>query len=309
VRVLVTGANGFIGSHLVRQLQLDGHEVLSLVRPNSNVQRLQDIPDLQFLYTDLRNIRTVGVNILAFRAETVYHLAWWGGNSSQYIHDAKQVFENASGSLDLLEITAQAGATRFVGFGTCVEYGRYEIPTSETLEPQPQNLYGISKLRVGQLLECASKALDVSFAWVRPFWLFGQQDDIQRLIPIVIDTFSRGLSPKLTAGEQLWDYLYIADAIKALVSLKDHLNATGVFNLASGSSYPIREIVTFIRDKINLNLETGLGTVDYPQGQIMHLQADVRKLQNAIDWKPETSIWQGLEATIRDYQETRERAS
>jgi UDP-glucose 4-epimerase len=225
------------------------------------------------------------------------------------VHDAKQVFENAPGSLDLLEITAQAGATRFVGFGTCVEYGRYEIPTSETLEPQPQNLYGISKLRVGQLLESTSKALNVSFTWVRPFWLFGQQDDMQRLIPMVIDTFSRGLSPKLTAGEQRWDYLYIVDAIKALVSFKDHPNAAGVFNLASGSSNPIREIVTFIRDKINPNLETGLGTVDYPQGQIMHLQADVQKLQTAIDWKPETSIWDGLEATIRDYQVTRERAS
>jgi UDP-glucose 4-epimerase len=307
VRVLVTGANGFIGSHLLRRLQLDGHEVLALVRPNSNVQRLQDISDPRFLYTDLRNIRTVNADILAFRAETVYHLAWWGGNSSQYVNDAEQVFENVSGSLDLLEITVQAGATRFVGFGTCVEYGRYEIPTSETLEPQPQNLYGISKLRVGQLLEAASKALNISFAWVRPFWLFGQQDDIQRLIPMVIDTFSRGLSPKLTAGEQLWDYLYIADAIKALVSLNEHPNATGVFNLASGSSNPIREIVTFIRDKINPNLETGLGAVDYPRGQIMHLQADVRKLQTAIDWKPETSIWQGLEATIRDYQETRER--
>jgi UDP-glucose 4-epimerase len=307
VRVLVTGANGFIGSHLVRQLKLEGHEVLVLVRPNADIQRLHGIPNLQFLYTDLRGIRSVSAGILAFQAEMVYHLAWWGGNSSQYVHDAKQVFENAPGSLDLLEITAKAGATRFVGFGTCVEYGRYEIPTSETLEPQPQNLYGFSKLRVGQLLESASKALNVSFAWIRPFWLFGQQDDMQRLIPMVIDTFSRGLSPKLTAGEQRWDYLYIADAVKALVSLKDHSNVTGTFNLASGLCHPIKEIVTFLRDLINPKLETGLGTVDYPQGQIMHLQADVRKLQTAIDWIPETSIWQGLEATIRDYQETRER--
>jgi UDP-glucose 4-epimerase len=307
VRILVTGANGFIGSHLVRQLQFEGHEVLALVRPKANIYRLNDIPSLRFLYTDLHGIRTVDADILAFQAEMVYHLAWWGGNSSQYVHDARQVFENAPGSLDLLEISARAGATRFVGFGTCVEYGRYEIPTSETLEPQPQNLYGISKLRIGQLLESASKALNVSFAWIRPFWLFGQQDDMQRLIPMVIDTFSRGLSPKLTAGEQYWDYLYIADAVKALVSLKDQSNAIGTFNLASGSSQPIKGIVTFIRDFINPNLETGLGAVDYPQGQIMHLQADVRKLQTAIDWKPETSIWDGLEVTIRDYQKTRER--
>ena len=215
------------------------------------------------------------LQLVEFQADAAFHLAWWGGNSNSFVNDPRQIFENIPGSIELLRLLVLGGVRRFIGFGTCVEYGHFEIPTAETLKPHPQNLYGSSKLQLGILLETLCQKLGISFAWVRPFWLFGEKDDPNRLIPYVISHYQKSLTPQLTPGEQLWDYLYIEDAIDALISLLENSQAIGKFNLASGQVHSLRTVVEFIYDQMCPTVNVGLGSKPYPQGQIMHLQADI----------------------------------
>jgi nucleoside-diphosphate-sugar epimerase len=123
-------------------------------------------------------------------------------------------------------------------------------------------------------------------------------DDGQRMIPYVIQQLLEGKRPKVTTGEQLWDFLYIGDAVKAITQLAATTDAAGVFNLGSGRPRALKEIISLIRDSIDRHLDIGFGEIPYSPNQVMHLEADISKLQSATGWKLETPLEDGLRRTI-----------
>lgn len=302
MRCLVTGATGFIGSHLSRFLLQDGHTVCILIRPQSNTWRINDIlPSVNVIYTDLANIKLVSTEIVDFKPDAVFHLAWWGGNSSKYNNDPRQAFDNIQPSLQLVQLAKDAGAHQWIGFGSCMEYGRYGMPLNEEVIPQPTTLYGISKYCVYLLSKKLCQLNGTRFVWIRPFWLYGPYDDPWRMIPYVVIRLLHQEKPRLTPGNQLWDYLYIEDAIKCIVQLATS-ESEGVFNLGSGQVHTIKSIVEQIRNLIDPYLPLGLGEVNYPPDQIMLLQADISRLRQTIGWSPHTSLTDGLTQTVQWYR-------
>jgi len=299
MRCLVTGATGFLGSHLLSRLLAQGCEVAVTVRERSDCRRIEPfLPRAVQIRTDLAHISESAAQIRSFQPQVVFHLAWTGGNSARYTDDMAQVQANLPGSLDLLQIAAEAGAKRWVGFGSAVEYGTCHGLIAETLVPVPTTLYGISKYALCLVTDkiCALKGLE--FAWVRPFWTYGPNDDALRLIPMLIDTLLAGRCPALTHGEQLWDYLYVDDAVEAIARLGTDTSASGIFNLGSGEAVSVRSVAEQIRDRINPALPLGFGEIAYRHDQVMHLQADITKLTNATGWRPQVRLADGLSRTI-----------
>jgi len=304
MRCLVTGATGFIGSHLTRFLLQHNIQVSILMREESDPWRIRDIlPDVQILQGDLKHIDTLTKQLGKAEFDVIFHLAWYGANSAKYKNTPDQVYENVSGSLALVQLAQKCNAQRWIGFGSVLEYGRYNGVFSESLQPLPDTLYGSSKYAVCMLAQKLCQAYQIRFFWVRPFWLYGPADDPLRLIPFVIQSLLRGQEPALTRGEQLWDYLYIYDAIEAIWLLATHPTAQGIFNLGSGKVYTIRSIVEQIRDLIDPRLSLGFGRVPYAVDQIMHLQADITNLQQTIGWSPQTHLIDGLTRTINWYRQ------
>ncbi len=299
MRCLVTGASGFLGSHLVRQLLVEGHEVLAVVRPGSKSLRLHNIASkVAFAYADLATIPQISGEVKRFGPNVIFHLAWWGGNSNRFVNDPEQIFANIPGTLELVRTAHEVECKCFFFFGTAVEYGAYQIPVRETDAALPRNLYGSSKYAMMQLTEALSTNWGMRFCGIRPFWTYGPMDDPQRMIPYVIRQFLDGDRPRVTAGEQLWDFLYVEDAVKALMALAAAGSAAGIFNLGSGNPRPLKEIITLIRDLIDPRLEIGFGEIPYRPDQVMHLEADITKLCTATGWKPHTSLEEGLRRTV-----------
>lgn len=299
MRCLVTGATGFLGSHLLARLLNQGCEIAVTVREGSNCWRIEPLlPQVTRIQTDLAHISAAAAQVREFQPEIIFHLAWTGGNSARYNDDVAQIRANLPGSLDLLQLAAEVGAKRWVGFGSAVEYGTCSGLISETLTPVPTTLYGISKYALCLMTEkiCSLDSLD--FAWIRPFWTFGPKDDGLRLIPMLIHKLLAGERPALTPGEQLWDYLYVDDAVEAIVRLGMEPAASGIFNLGSGEATSVRSIVEQIRDRIDPALPLGFGDIPYRHDQVMHLQADITKLSNATRWRPQVSLAEGLRRTI-----------
>lgn len=307
MRCLVTGGTGFIGSSLVRLLLKDDAEVALLVRPTSNPWRFEDVlHSLHVITGDLAAIKEAAAAIQKFAPDVVFHLGWYGVGGC-YRNDPAQVAQNLYGSLKLLQLAHDSGCQRWIALGSQAEYGPYDGILTEDLPTRPVTLYGSVKLCVGLLSQKLCEAYGMGFTWLRLLAVYGTMDDREHMIPYVILTLLRGHKPILTRGEQHWDYLYVEDAARAIWQAATNPAAQGIFNLGSGEAHTVRSIVERIRDMIDPSLPLVFGEAPYRSDQIMHLQADISRLQQATGWSPQVSLDEGLQRTVAWFRENERR--
>jgi nucleoside-diphosphate-sugar epimerase len=307
MRVLVTGATGFLGSHVTRALVARGLEVTVCIRPGSDPWRLADVlAQLERVTADLADPEASTRALHQARPEAICDLAWEGvGN--RFHDDARQVSANLKVHLDLILAAARGGCRRWIGLGTQAEYGPQRARIDESCPPAPTTLYGAVKLSVGLIGQRLAAQTGMEFVWLRLFSSYGPMDDPGWLIPSVTLRLLDGARPELTAGTQKWDYLFVEDAAAALVEAVIAPTLGGPFNLGSGRAVAVRDIVQTIRDRIDPALPLGFGAIAYRPHQIMHLEADITRLCQAIPWRPTTSLADGLARTVDWYRDHRER--
>jgi nucleoside-diphosphate-sugar epimerase len=301
MKCLVTGATGFVGSHLVQWLVQQNCQVAVLVRHNSNLWRLQEVvPNLHIIHGDLFSLEQSADQIRQFAPEIVFHLGWVAvGNKRR---DDLAQLQNLNGSLNLLQIAHESGCQCWVGMGSQEEYGSLSGVITENLCEHPMTLYGISKLCTMRLTEKLCALYNIRFIWTRLFAAYGPMGNPDFLVPYVIRSLLSKTKPSLTTGTQKWDYMYVQDAVEAFWQLAQTPDANGIFNVGSGQVHSIREIVECIRDLINPELPLGFGEIGFHQGQPMHWQADISKLEKISGWTPHTGLEQGLTKTIDWYR-------
>lgn len=298
MRSLVTGASGHLGSHLVRRLLDEGFEVVALIRDESDLWRLSDVLErVELIRADLSNIKQAAPAILEAKPEAVFHLAWQGV-TSDFKNDPAQLTANITGSLELFEIARASACKLWVGTGSQAEYGKCDSLLTEETPVNPQTAYGIGKLCVGLLTKKLCELKNIRYVWLRLLATYGPKDDEKHLIPSVIRSLLRGEHLSLTSGEQSWDYLYVEDAAEAIFRTAVTEEAQGVFNLSSGEAHTVREIAERIRNLIDPSASLGFGEIPLRADQVMHLQADIAKLQAATGWTPRTSLAEGLRRTV-----------
>jgi nucleoside-diphosphate-sugar epimerase len=307
MRCLVTGATGHIGSHLVKRLLERNVDVAVLVRPTSNLWRIEDaLCRLQVVRGDLANIHQSSAAIQEFAPEVVFHLGWYGV-SGQHRNDVAQLSQNLYGSIELLRLAYECGCRRWIGLGSQAEYGAYDGILTEDSPTRPATLYGTVKLCVCLLSQKLCEVWKVDFVWLRLLASYGPMDDVEHMIPSVILRFLRSEKPDLTSGEQQWDYLYVEDVAEAVWRAAITPEAQGIFNLGSGEAYTIRSIVERIRDVIDPLLPIGFGDIPYRSDQIMYLQADITRLRQATGWSPRVRLDEGIQRTVEWFRENRQR--
>lgn len=301
MRCLVTGASGHLGSFLTERLVKEGAEVFALVRPDSDLWRLADLVDrITIIRTELGDLSSAAEEITDAGAEVVFHLAWQGVTSASR-HDPAQT-DNVTAGLKLFDVVRHAGCRVWVGIGSQAEYGPSEEILSEDTPEQPVTAYGASKLKLGQLTKQLSESFGIRYVWLRLLATYGPKDDERHLLPSAIRSLLAGERPKLTAGDQRWDYLYVEDAANAIYQTAINKDAQGVFNLASGETHAIREIIERVRDLIDPSLRVQFGEVPYPSDQQMRLGANIDRLVAATGWRPEVGIEEGLKRTVDWYK-------
>jgi nucleoside-diphosphate-sugar epimerase len=232
----------------------------------------------------------------AHQPDVFIHCAW-RGVGGQERNAEFQLAENLPFTRASVELAAATGCRQWVGLGSQAEYGNANRILDETAPTQPTTLYGQAKLAAGNesLALCAKKNL--AAAWLRIFSTYGPGDHPHWMIPHVIREFLNGRPPQVTKCEQLWDYLFVADAARAITSVADG-NISGVFNLGSGDAPSLKSILEIIRAETGAAVSPAYGAVPYRSDQVMHLQADISKLTAATGWKPQVSLEVGLRDTV-----------
>ena len=303
MRVLLTGATGFIGSHVARALLRDGHEIHALIRPTSDTRRIQDIlPKLQTISGDVLEPASLAAHVQRLQPECCVHLAWYV-EAGKYLA-APQNLDYLAASVELAKALSAAGCKRLVGAGTCFEYDTDLGTLSETSATRPRHLYSACKLALYTALEGYSRNTGMEFAWLRFFYQYGPFEDSRRLVPHLINSLLRGETAKLTPGEQVRDFLYIedlADAVSRVVGSK----LTGPVNIGSAQPITVREMALAIGRRLDKPSLIALGAQPYTPQDPMRVVADTSKLQTGTGWRPRFDLDAGLAKTIEYWKRQR----
>jgi nucleoside-diphosphate-sugar epimerase len=299
MRALVTGATGFLGSHLVHLLLAEGDDAAVLVRPESDRGRLADVADrLTVVEAYPGPLKASRAQIAAFAPDTVFHLAWDGVHGADR-DDVGRLSGNVRLSLKLVDLAADLGCTAFVGLGSLAEYGPQSGVIDEDTPAHPTTAYGVGKLAVGLLLEPIARASDMRGVWLRLFSAYGPRDHPRYLIPYVISELLAGRVPHLTAGNQPYDTLYCTDVANALRTAAATGQCRGQYVLASGAAVTVREIAEAIRDIVahgaTLDFDAAAGHTGW--------RGSHQRLTRDTGWSPSVDLPAGLAKTILWWQE------
>ncbi|MBR1723694.1 MAG: NAD-dependent epimerase/dehydratase family protein [Ruminococcus sp.] len=292
-RAVVTGPTGAIGAQLCRQLISEGCRVYAVVRQGCG--RLGNLPDDGALEVVECGLDRLGeLPKLIDGADAFFHLAW---ASARYGRDDMPAqIANISGCIDAVRAAAELGCGVFVGAGSQAEYGRHSEPLRPDTPCFPETGYGWAKLCAGgmSLKEC--RRLGLAGVWLRVLSVYGPFDGEGSLINMMLDSLLAGEPPKLTAGEQVWDYLYGGDAARAFVAAARHGRDGAVYPVGSGEGRQLREYAGTVRDAVAPGVGLQLGAVEYSPQQVMYLKADISALTADTGFRPEVGFNEGIAA-------------
>lgn len=297
MRVLLTGAAGFIGSHVARLALSEGHEVVALVRPSSSLHRIEDVRDrLQILEGDLRDAAALEGRLISAPPNLCLHLAWYAEPGGKCLW-AQENLDCLIGSLAFLHVLRAAGCPRLVIAGTSVEYDTSTGYVSESSRIRPQTLYAASK----QALFLTASNFDVdrwSVATARIFSVYGPWEDPRRLVPYVIAKLLAGEPCELTRGEQIRDYSHVEDAASALWAIAKSA-LVGPVNVASSKPVSVASVAERIGDILGRRELLRFGARPSPPGDPAFLVANTDRLRDEVGWKPHYDLDSGLAHTAR----------
>jgi nucleoside-diphosphate-sugar epimerase len=234
--------------------------------------------------------------------DVFFHLGWGHTDKEGRINPVLQE-ANIKYTLDAVKTASVLGCNTFIGAGSQAEYGRVSGIINENTAIVPEMAYGISKYAAGRLSSLACSDLGLRHIWTRIFSVYGPYNRDDNMIVYCMDKLIKGEKPSLTKCEQQWDYLYSADAARALYLSYEKGKDKAVYNIGGGRTRQLSEYIQIMRNAINPSLELGFGDIPYPEGQVMHLCADISLINRDTGYRPLTDFKQGIEETIKWYRE------
>jgi nucleoside-diphosphate-sugar epimerase len=300
MKILLTGATGFIGSHLARLLVNQGDEVYALVRAGSNLWRIKDIEaQLHVVQGDLLALEQMSAALENIRPEVCIHAAW-DVEPGRYL-TALENLSMLSASLHLASKLADMGCQRFVGIGTCFEYDLSVGYLAEESLTKPQTLYAASKLALQMVTEQLANITGMSVVWLRLFYQYGPYENRQRLVPAVICSLLQNQVVKVTKGTQIRDFLHVEDVVEAIWAVTQS-NLSGPVNIGSGQPVTVQNIVAQIGTILNRPELILWGALAYNPSDPMFICANNRRLIENTAWTPRYDLEQGLRQTVDWWQ-------
>ncbi|MBX9629217.1 MAG: NAD(P)-dependent oxidoreductase [Burkholderiales bacterium] len=297
MRVLVTGASGFIGSRVTRNMLERGHEVVALLAPDDNAPRLADIRDrMTFVNGDLEQEGAAERLVVDAKPEACVHLAWYA-EPGKYLTSERNLPALQAG-IALLQALASSGCSRIVMAGTCAEYDAHCGYLQEDSPTRPETLYAATKLAMCQIGQQLAAANGVKFAWGRIFYLYGPTEDPRRMIPALVRALVSGNEFPATEGEQVRDYLHVDDVASAFGSMLEE-GATGVFNVSSGRPITIRDLMLIAGRLAGRAHLIRFGEVPYRAWEPPVICGSNARLRE-LGWRPRFELEAGL-SDVLDY--------
>ena len=305
-RVLITGSDGFIGSHVTRRLVAEGAEVHALTAEVSSVfpRRLLDLRGKIIIHEgNLMDRGAMDTVARSSKPNYVFHLGAYThvGKSWQRIDECIQA--NIQGTMNLLQAVADQGYERFVNTGTSEIYGDIDVPFREDAVVNPISPYSVSKYAAERFCRLFQRAYGWPIVMLRPFNAYGPAQSPDRVIPEIIVRALRKEQLKMTQGRQTREFNYVEDLADGFVKAATAPDADGeVFNIGGGEEISMRDVATTILDVMGNPIEPQFGALPERPTEIMRMYCDSTKARERLGWAPRHSLREGLEKTIEWYR-------
>ncbi len=298
---IVTGPTGVLGTALVKKLAESAIEVYAVCHPDSSRNNtILQHPLVHKIECDMNFLKKLP-DLIGKPVDAFFHLAWLGTQVNSNRMDMYLQNTNVKYALDSVSVAKELNCKVYVGAGSQAEYGRIDGVIQPNSPCNPISGYGMAKLCAGQMTRALCKEFGIRHIWPRIVSVYGTNDGEKTLVSTIIRTLKKGKSPKLTAGEQLWDYLYSNDAAEALYLMAEHGKAGAVYVLGSGKARPLKAFMKDIRVAVNKDIPLQLGAIPYLPDQAMHLEADISSLTEDTGWRPKTDFRVGIMQTIKSF--------
>jgi UDP-glucose 4-epimerase len=286
MRIFITGGTGFIGKNLVKKLEEQRHSLLLLSQ--------QPLSGINFVEGSLTDISKWKTRIKRFKPDACIHLAW----ESLPDYSAATSIKNLKYGLDLMLMLAEIGCKKFLSTGSCWEYGQQSGKLSEDMALKPLSAFTAAKNSLHWLGAEIAKENNMQFIWTRIFYVYGPGQRETSLIPYLINCARAGKTPEVKSPLAKNDFIYIEDVVGALSLLLKKCKRSGIYNIGSGKSTSVQDIIKTVFNNLNLQYGPTYKSVNSNVSSSDNFWADTSKIKREIGWKPKTTIKEGIKKTI-----------
>lgn len=295
--VIVTGANGFIGKTLVNTLLEKNYHVVALdVRFDDVLANDDRVTCVNVMNKEVFELKC---EIPAEEYICFFHLAWMGTSGPARADYVVQL-NNVKLACDYVALCTQIGCKRVVYASSINEMETYEYLQSDDIEPSGGYIYGSGKLAAHLMGETVAKLNDIEFIPVIITNIYGAGEKSARMIYTSINKLVHKEHCSFTEGYQIYDFIYITDAINSIIAVAEKGKPFNRYYIGSGEPKPLREFLLEMRDIVDPEAELGLGDIPFKGVDISYSQFDLKKVERDTGYENQISFAEGIRMTA-DY--------
>lgn len=294
MKALVTGAAGFVGAVVSRKLLDEGHDAHLLVRPESNLWRLESL-DAPCHAVEFENEDAVRRLLKDVRPEWIFHLAAHGSYSSQ-TNAQRMARVNILGTMNLVHAALEVGFEAMVNAGSSSEYGFTDHAPAEDERTEPNSHYALTKLSQTQFCRFIAKHHDVHIPTLRLYSVYGPFEEPSRFIPTLIAKGLEGRLPPLASPDIARDFVYSADVVDAFLTAatRNDVERGAIYNVGTGRQTTIGEAVSLARAAFAIEAEPVWASMKDRHWDTTTWVADPSKIKKELGWQARVPLEEGF---------------
>ncbi|MDP5275500.1 NAD-dependent epimerase/dehydratase family protein [Chengkuizengella axinellae] len=302
-KAIVTGANGFIGSHVVKELINQNVEVIAVVRsPKSNLIPLAGIKNIKTVYCDLSDIGYLIQKIKDRDIDTFYHFAWEGCAGHSRTNELIQT-QNALWTTNSVKVAKELRCKKFVGAGSIMEKDTFSAVFKHENKPIKDYIYGASKLNAHCLSKTVAAQLDIEHVWGIITNAYGPGDCSPRFINITIRKIIHNEPLVFTKATQIYDFIYITDVAKAFYKIGTSGKPFCNYIIGSSNAKPLKQFIIEMQQTLAPKRELRFGTLPYTGGNISIDQFNTEEIEKDTGFSANISFSEGIIKTMNWYKD------